>query len=88
MTKELFAACENAVHVVSAEGHVIRAGRASLFILERIGWGFIARLLMLPPLIWLVELVYAIVANHRHFFGRFLFTGEHDEDPQTSRRSC
>jgi len=73
MTPELYAACERAVHVVKPDGTILRAGRATLFILEHIGWGWVARLLMLPPFIWIVELGYAIVARHRDFFSNFLF---------------
>ena len=73
---EILAACQNAVYVVATDGQVLRAGRAVLFILERIGWGWFARLLTLPPLIWIVEIAYRIVANHRDFFARFLFRRE------------
>ena len=76
MTPDLYAACERAVHVVTADGKVLRAGRACLFILERIGWGWQARVLRLPPFIWAIELGYRIVAANRPFFARFLFTKE------------
>ena len=74
MTPELYAACERAVHVITADGRVLRAGQASLFVLGQIGHGFVARLLSLPPLVWLVEIGYALVAAHRDFFAHFLFT--------------
>jgi len=61
------------VHVITTEGKVLRAGRASLYVLERLGWGAFARFLTYPPMIWLVELGYFIVARNRRFFGRFLF---------------
>jgi predicted DCC family thiol-disulfide oxidoreductase YuxK len=76
MTPALYAACEKAVHVITNDGRTLRAGRAALFILERIGWGWLARLLALPPFIWIVELVYAVIANNRPFFARFLFRHE------------
>lgn len=76
MTPELRAACEKAVHVLTAEGRILRAGRAVLFILAGIGYGWLARPLMVPPFVWLVELGYRIVATHRPFFARFLFTRE------------
>ena len=76
MTPDLYAACERAVHVVTADGKVLRAGRACLFILERIGWSWRARVLRLPPFIWCIELGYRIVAANRPFFARFLFTKE------------
>ena len=76
MSPELAAACERAVHVLTREGRMLRAGRATLYILERVGWGLFARLLSLPPLVWLVEAVYWVVARNRDFFSRFLFTRE------------
>jgi hypothetical protein len=76
MTPALYAACERAIQVVKADGTVLRAGRAALFVLEELGWGWWARLLALPPFVWLVELGYAFVAGHRAFFSRFRFRGE------------
>lgn len=76
MTPELYAACERAMHVIKPEGTTLRAGRATLFILEQIGWGWAARLLALPPFVWIVEAGYAIVARNRDFFSHFLFRSE------------
>jgi predicted DCC family thiol-disulfide oxidoreductase YuxK len=76
MTPALYAACARAVHVVTADGSVLRAGRACLFVLEQLGWGWKARLLTLPPFLWAVELGYRIVAANRPFFSRFLFRNE------------
>jgi hypothetical protein len=86
MTPALYAACERAVHVVRSDGTVLRAGRATLFILEKIGWGWAARLLLLPPFVWCVELGYALVARNRPFFSRFLFTKEADDAPSDDAR--
>ena len=76
MTPVLYAACERAIHVLTPDGTLLRAGRASLFILERIGWGWVARLLMLPPFLWMIEMGYWIVSHNRRFFARFLFRKE------------
>jgi len=76
MTPELAAACADAVHVVKRDGTVLRAGRATLFILEQLGWGWGARLLTYAPLIWGVELGYRVVANNRRFFARYFFREE------------
>lgn len=73
MTDALREACARAVHVVTADGTVIRAGRAALYVLERIGWGAFARVLTYPPMVWFVELGYWIVASNRKFFARFMF---------------
>ena len=74
MTPELKAACEQAVHVLTTDGRVLRAGRAAMFVLEHCGAGFPARLMTFPPFIWFVEIGYWIVAHNRPFFAHFLFT--------------
>jgi len=73
MTPELRVACDKAVHVITADGDAIPAGRAALFVLERVGWGALARFLGYPPMIWFVELGYRVVANNRIFFSKFMF---------------
>jgi predicted DCC family thiol-disulfide oxidoreductase YuxK len=73
MTPELYRACSKAVHVIAREGSIRRGGRAALFILEHEGWGPIARLLGLPPFIWIVELGYRVVATNRSLFSRIFF---------------
>lgn len=77
MTPELYEACKRAVHVITADGEILRAGRATLFILERLGWGYgVPRLLKLQPFISFVELGYAVVARNRSLFYRLLFRRE------------
>jgi hypothetical protein len=71
MTPALYYACERAVHVVKADGTVLRAGRASVFVMDQIGWHTAARILVLPPFLWGVELSYRIVAANRPFFACF-----------------
>lgn len=76
MTPELEVACARAVHVVTADGRILKGGRASLFVLGHLGWARTARFLALPPFIWLVELAYRTVARNRRLFSRFLFRGQ------------
>ena len=74
MTPKLYEACKRAVHVIKADGEIVRAGRATLFILERLGWGYgLPRLLRLPAVIPFIEIGYEFVARHRSFFSRLLF---------------
>jgi hypothetical protein len=73
MTPALREACGRALHVVTSSGAILKAGRATLFIAEQLGYHRLARFLLIPPLIWAVELGYAIVAANRSFFSRFLF---------------
>lgn len=53
---------------------MLRAGRAALFILETVGWP--VGWMRLPPVVWLVELGYAIVAANRKAFTRWLILAE------------
>ena len=74
MTPELRAACARAVHVITADGRLLRGADASLFVLEGLGFRWTARVLRIPPLVWVTDAAYRLVARHRNFFGRFLFT--------------
>ena len=73
MTPQLRAECSRALHVLTADGRTLRAGRASLFVLKETGNGRLATVLGLPPLIWLVELGYRIVARNRSRFSGLIF---------------
>ena len=64
------------MHVILPDGETRRAGRAVLCLLGVIGYRGLVWPLRLPPLIWLVELVYAIVSRNRPFFARFIFRDE------------
>jgi predicted DCC family thiol-disulfide oxidoreductase YuxK len=76
MTPRLRRACARAVHVVTPDGRILRAGRAALYIIGACGWPLAAQVLSVRPLVWLVEIGYRIVANNRPFFGRLLLTNE------------
>jgi predicted DCC family thiol-disulfide oxidoreductase YuxK len=73
MTPELRLACTRAVHVLTPEGDVLRAARACLWVLQRTGYPVLARVLALPPLVWVVELGYWLVARNRGLASRVLF---------------
>jgi hypothetical protein len=74
MTDALAARCARAVHVLGPDGTLLAGGRASLFVLDRIGWWpRLVRVLGVPPLVWAVEAGYRVVARHRPLFGRVLF---------------
>jgi predicted DCC family thiol-disulfide oxidoreductase YuxK len=72
MTDALREACRRSVHVRTTDGRWLRGGRACLFVLERVGWPRLARVAALPPLVWLVEGGYVVVARNRAFFSRLL----------------
>lgn len=73
MTDALAARCARAVHVLTADGRLLAGGRACVFVLGELGWPRLARILDRPPLVWLVEGGYRVVAANRGFFSRFLF---------------
>ena len=77
MTDALAAQCARAVHVITPQGGVLRAGRASLHVLEQIGWRATTAIASRRPLVWLVEAGYWVVARDRPFFSRFMFRREH-----------
>jgi len=77
MTPQLYRASQRAIHVITADGQMIRAGRAAMFVLEQIGYPrWLVRPFTWPPLVWFTELGYWLVANNRPFFSKFLFTNE------------
>lgn len=75
LTPELREAFRHSLHVITFEGRILRAGRATLFVLEGVGWGggWLPRLLTRQPFIFFTEIGYGIVARNRTFFSRFLF---------------
>ena len=88
MTPEIYEACKKAMHVVTADGKILHGGRAMMFVLERINWGYeiVPRFLSLPPMIWFVELGYKLVAANRQFFSRFIFNRDERGKLQTQCR--
>jgi len=71
MTPELRKACARSAHVITRDGVVLNTGRAVLFILYHLGWRW-TWVFSVPPLIWPVDLGYAIFVRNRAFFFRFL----------------
>lgn len=73
MTPELRAACEAALHVLTADGEVLRGERALLFVYEELGYGALTAPFHLPPMSWAAAWGYALVARNRRWFARVLF---------------
>lgn len=75
MTPALREACRRAMHVLTADGALLRAGGAALFVFERTTppWRLFARIARFPPLRWGVEVGYFIVARNRMLFAKLLF---------------
>ena len=72
MTDALAARCVRAVHVITPDGAVLSAGRATLYVMDRLGWR-VARVAARPPFVWFVELGYWLVARNRGLAARLLF---------------
>ena len=72
MTDELAAWCARAVHVITPEGQVLRGGRATLYALDRVGWHRLAGVCARPPIRWLVEAGYWLVARSRGLLSRLV----------------
>ncbi len=80
MTPALRERARRAVQVLTPEGRRLEAGRASLYVLARVGYPGAARVLSLPPFSWAVELGYRGVAANRRFLERWL-----SRDPRRCR---
>lgn len=69
-------ALRQGVHVITVDGRVLRNGRAVLFIAEQLGYGWLARPLRPPPMVWVVEGVYWLIARLRGKLSRWLRLSE------------
>lgn len=72
MTPALRAACREALHAITPDGRVLRGGRAVLAVMASLRWPLVARLLALPPFIWVIDVGYRQIAHHRPFVSRLL----------------
>ena len=72
MTPERRRLARQAVQVYTGDGRWLSGGRATLFVLEQVGWHpRLARWLARPPFIWAVELGYRLVAWQRGRLARW-----------------
>lgn len=62
------------MQVVTQDGRNYGNARAVLFVLETVGWHpKLVRLVSRRPLVWTVDGVYRLVADHRNLFSRVFF---------------
>jgi len=72
----LRARAKHSVLTIAPDGEVRTAGRAVLAVLQDVGWMTpLVKVASLPPLIWLVEVGYRIVAGNRARISRVLARG-------------
>lgn len=72
MTPALRRRCARALHLVKPGGEVVRAGGAVVAAVRELGWRRTAALWEAPPLRWLLEAGYWLVARNRALVGRLL----------------
>ena len=72
-------ACAEAVHVIKADGEMIRAGRAILFCGTFTRFGGWARIGLWPIFLPFVEVGYKFVAHNRNLVSKFFFKCERPE---------
>jgi predicted DCC family thiol-disulfide oxidoreductase YuxK len=74
MTPALRRAAERGMQVITQEGRIYGNARAVLFVLETVGWHpRLMRLASRRPLVWIVDGIYRLVADHRNLFSRVFF---------------
>ena len=74
VTPAIREACEHALHVIQSDDRVLTGADAVFF-----SWQVTVvplAIVRLPPLIWVAELGYRIVAANRYWFSKVLFTGD------------
>jgi predicted DCC family thiol-disulfide oxidoreductase YuxK len=76
ISEELRAKCADAVHVIKADGEILRAGHAMLFCGEQTRWHQLARIAQWPIFLPFVEIFYKIIASNRILFSKILFKNE------------
>lgn len=76
MTDAIFEQCKSAVVVMTSDGKQFNGADGILFVLEHLGWGVFARILRLPPLVWVMRLGYLVIARNRGRLSRWFFGGQ------------
>lgn len=76
MNPAFYERCKVELGVVTSDGRELGGAKAVFFILEQLGWGWFARLLAAPPMIWINTLGYRIIARNRGFLSKVFFRGK------------
>lgn len=75
MTDEYFEMAKTRVLVFGRDGRMYPGADGVLFILENLKWGWLARVLRMPPFVWPLRLGYALVARNRGWISQKFFGG-------------
>jgi len=74
LTDAIRAQCEHALHVIQSDDRVLKGADAVFFAYQVTGLPL--ALMRIPPLIWVAELGYRVIAANRYWFSKVLFTGD------------
>lgn len=72
MTPELAAQLGREIVVWTRDEKYLGGADAVFFFMQHTGWGFVARILALPPFIWIARIGYKIVAKNRLLISKWL----------------
>ncbi len=76
MTEDLRRRCQREMYVVTEDGRELGGARGVLFLFQETGWGAFAKLLALPPFIWILSAGYWLVARNRGLISKLFFGGQ------------
>lgn len=75
MDDAIYERCRSEMAVVTREGRVLFGADGILFVLEILGWGWLGRILRVPPLVWPIRAGYWLVARNRGLISKWFFGG-------------
>lgn len=75
MNPAMYERCKSEMAVVTDSGRELFGARAVLYVVERQGFGWVAKVLAAPPLIWIMSLGYALIARNRGMISKRFFSG-------------
>lgn len=82
MTDAIFERCDQAVHIVLPDGTVKSGGDACRYLLKGSRRPWLGEALDLPPISWLLEPGYNVVARHRRLLGKILCRTTRNKPPR------
>src|SRR4030067_2567017 len=71
---EVYSDCKNQFYLRTPQGEYLGGGGAVIKLCEVMGWKFLSRFLRLLGLRQLTNLLYRLVARHRSFLSKFIFS--------------
>lgn len=73
MHPELYEGCKSALYVITEDSRELRGAKGVLFLYAKTGWSLPYKILSVPPLLWLVQFGYWLVARNRGLISRIFF---------------